>query len=176
MRNLNHEELQTLVENVQSLLPDRLFRAFAKANTTDELQELLRLLDMDELIETEYFFSYQDGIILVIGESNVRKDNLIGIIKDIGLDPKRFEFVLDYNEAKTYEYSKLQYNSNYRTVLFGATPHKTTGTGHHSSVIEEMKAEDGYPRVVKLENNGSLKITKTNFRSKLEELVREGYI
>ena len=63
----------------------------------------------------------------------------------IPIDKSRFEFCLDYDKAKTFQYSKLRYNPNYRVVIFGPVPHSSTGKNDSSSVIAEMKNHEGYP-------------------------------
>lgn len=173
---LDVNEMNTLADNVNALFPERIYGALIRADANGELSELLRLLNMSELDQSDYFYSYKEGKIVVIGDSSVKKEHLIAIIKKMELDPDRFEFNLEYDAGKTYNYNKLKYNSNYRLVIFGAMPHKTKGTGNHRTVIEEMKAEDGYPRVEPLWSNNELKMTKTNFKNKLEELIEEGYI
>ena len=49
-------------------------------------------------------------------------------------------------------------------------PHSGSGKGDYSSVISAIEAEEGYPPVVRLGSNG-LKITKSDFRSKLTEMI-----
>lgn len=91
---LGIDELNTLVDNVKALFPERIYGALARANTNGELPELLNLLNMSELYQDEYFYSYKDGKIVVIGGSNVKKEHLLSIIKNLNLDPNRFELNL----------------------------------------------------------------------------------
>ena len=60
----------------------------------------------------------------------------------------------------------------------GATPHSTTGTGHSGSVLAELQNHpDKYPRVYTLRTEeGTLKITKSNFKKALEALMEENYL
>ena len=173
---LDVNEMNTLADNVNALFPERIYGALIRADANGELSELLRLLNMSELDQSDYFYSYKEGKIVVIGDSSVKKEHLIAIIKKVELDPDRFEFNLEYDAGKTYNYNKLKYNSNYRLVIFGAMPHKTKGTGKCSSVIENIRESDGYPRVEKLWSNNELKLTKSNFKEKLIELIDEGFI
>lgn len=46
-----------------------------------------------------------------------------------------------------------------------------SGKGDYGSVISALESEDGYPPVVRLGSNG-LKITKSDFRAKLEEMIQ----
>lgn len=114
--------------------------------------------------------------IVVIGASEVKENVLSGIVKTLGLEKDRFEFCLDYDKVKTYQYNKLRYNPDYRLVLFGPVPHSSTGKNDNSSVIAEMQNHEGYPRVEVLSGNNAVKITKSNFRKTLSQLVAEQYI
>ncbi|MDT4376956.1 hypothetical protein RO787_26870 [Blautia coccoides] len=166
---LEYEELEELIDTVTSRI--------TLANRMGELETLLEKWELLDLIRSEPVYeTKKDGIILVIGDSEVKENNLDGIIKSLGLDKNRFEFCLGYDKPKTYQYSKLQYNTNYRAVIFGPVPHSSTGKKDSGSVIAEMKSHEGYPRVEVLSSNHALKITKTNFKNKLEELISENYI
>lgn len=53
---------------------------------------------------------------------------------------------------------------------------RTVRNGDSGSIIAEMEKNPAYPRVFRLENNQELKITKTNFKKALEDLIEEQYI
>ena len=156
---------------------DKLYEMITLANRNDTLDALLSKWGLTELSKRKSSYETKhDGKIVVIGGSEVNKDILLGIDKNLGLDKNRFEFCLDYNSTKTYKYSKLHFNPDYRLVLFGPVPHSSTGKNDSSSVIAEMQTHEGYPKVVVLASNGAMKITKTNFRSTLKEYIEEGFI
>ena len=48
--------------------------------------------------------------------------------------------------------------------------------GDSRSIIAEIEKMDGYPRVERLVSGEELKITKTNFKEKLKQLIDEEYI
>ena len=54
--------------------------------------------------------------------------------------------------------------------------HSGHGKGDSRSIISEIEKKAGYPRVERLMSGHDLKITKTNFREKLNQLLEEGYI
>lgn len=60
--------------------------------------------------------------------------------------------------------------------MIGPVPHSSVGKNDSSSVIAEMKNEEGYPKVIVLDDSNGLKITKTNFKEKLYKLIEENYI
>lgn len=146
------------------------------ANRNGTLNELLDKLDIEYESPVKYGYeTYKTGQIVVIGNNEIGNDKLRGVAKKLGIDPNRFEFV-SFDESVKYDYRKLQYAPKYRVIMFGAVPHSTSGKGDNSSVIANLEKEDGYPRVKRLISNNAIKITKTNFREALEELLNEDYI
>lgn len=110
---LNYEELDEIIEEVTARI--------TFANRSGELESLLKDWGIDKPLKKQSTYETdKNGKIVVIGASEVKENILIGIVKSFGLDKDCFEFCLDYNEAKTYKYNKLQYNPNYRVVIFGA--------------------------------------------------------
>ena len=96
-------------------------------------------------------------------------------LKRIG-NKKRFEFCLEYKEIQKYDFRKMQYAPQYRVVLFGPVPHSGHGKGDSGSIIAEIEKSEAFPRVERLISGQELKITKTNFREKLQQLIEEEYI
>lgn len=161
-------------------LMDELTHRFSKANADGTLHDLLEKIGWSDLLtnEAEPLHTFANGKILVIGEQTVPIDKLRMTVNKLGLDINRFEFELGYEAAQTYNYGKLAYSSQYRVILVGATPHSTTGTGQSGSLLAELESHpDKYPRTVALRTEeGTLKITKSNFKKALEMLKEENYI
>ena len=161
-----------------ALLPERLGSILAILNQSERLGELLRLLDMEDLVgegdgEPE-LETYPTGSIVIIGDTAAKPKDLKGVAAALGISKDRLEFV-SFDESKTYNYKRLEWNPTVCVVLFSANPHKSTGTHDASSTITYMESHrDMYPRVVRMEANSSLKLTKTGFRLKLEELMADG--
>lgn len=80
------------------------------ANRMNELEHLLESWGFQELIKpcTSFYETCKDGKIVVIGNSQVKERDLLGIVKNLGLDKDRFEFCLDYDAIETYNFKKLQ--------------------------------------------------------------------
>lgn len=155
---LNIEELKDIVEKVK----DSIEEIITFANRTGNLDELLNNMGLGSLLHKKSAYETEkNGKIVVIGQSEVKKEILEGIIKKLGLDKNRFEFCLDYNASKTYDYKKLRYSPKYRVVMFGPVPHSSVGKNDSSSAIAEMKNKEGYPCVRVLDGSNGLKITKT---------------
>lgn len=166
---LDAVELEALVDEIQH-------RVYL-ANQQGTLEELLEKLGMSNYLHPEdEFESYPDGKVVIIGESTVSRDKVLGISKEFGITPKQLELCLDYNEAKSFSYRKLQYNSEYRAVLVGPIPHKAEGIGEYSSAIAMMEQSAGFPKVVRLVSGNKLKITKANLKEAFESLIDSSYL
>ncbi len=166
---LGYEELEEIIEKITAKI--------TFANRSENLEKLLSEWGLSELLpQTTAYETIKDGKIVVVGASEVKENVLNGIVKSLGLEKSRFEFCLDYEKAKTFQYKKLRYNPHYRVIIFGPVPHSSTGKNDSSSVIAEMTNHEGYPRVEVLIGNNAVKITKSNFRDALTKLIRENYI
>ena len=142
----------------------------------EELCSLLQLLGLPELLgDVAYAEHTRDGIIIVIGQSSTNIANLIGVAKQFGFQKDRFEFYLDYEDGKYYDFSKTQYSQKYCCILVGPMPHSGIAKGNFASVIDALMHTDGYPPVIQLGTDG-LKITKSSFQRTLKELIDKGII
>lgn len=170
---LGYEELKDLILDVNTIIRDNI----ETNNRVGTLEDYLKKIGVyDELYGyDELVTSYPYGKILVIGDSRVRQKHFIGILKSLGIEESRVEFVLNYDEVKKYRFERLK-NSEYRVIIAGPMPHSIEGKGDYSSILERIKDDEEYPRVVELRSSNELKITKENFRSALESLLEEGYI
>ena len=176
--------MQYMLNAVQlDLLFDKIWERLAIANRNGSLSHLLAKLGWQDILSEiqspeDSFHFYADGKIIVLGGTEVKEKNLRGVCKELGFtDKDRFEFYLDYEHLKNFDYRRLQWNSEYRLVLVGPMPHKTAGTGEFNSAISAMKSPNqGYPRVIKLQAGNSLKITKQNFTDTLRNQLDNGFL
>ncbi len=169
---LNVEELLELGDNIKDELDDHLTAALSRMNRSGQLEEFLRLLGMEHLLQKESGYQvYKSGKIVVIGQSDVKPDVLLAIAKRCGLEKGRFELYLDYEDAKTFNFHKMQWQPSYSLLMVGPMPHSGSGKGEYSSIIAAVESDPGYPPVVRLGTNG-LKITKSDFKTKLEEALK----
>ena len=112
---------------------DAITAKIALANRMNELDSLLECWGLQELIENnsvssdDFYDTYKDGTIVVIGASQVKEHDLLGIAKSLGLSKDRFEFCLDYDEIVKFNFKKMQHKPNYRLVIVGPMPHSTAG-------------------------------------------------
>lgn len=170
---LELNELLELEEVIRDVLNEDLERILIELNRTGELETFLRLLGMHDYLGTEAEGKCnRDGKIIVIGQSEVGKDKLAAVVKKMGIAKDRFEFLLDYKDAKTFDFRKTQWSSKYSYILVGPMPHSGVANGEYGSIISAIESEAGYPLVVKMGTDG-LKITKTSFRYTLKYLLTE---
>lgn len=143
-------------------------------NQQGTLGEFLAKVGMQHLLTSGDSYGIENdpsGRIIVLGEPCVKKDILRGVAKDIGFSKNRFVF-LDYKETKEQNCRDWQYNTSIAAILCGPVPHKTTGMGDSSSLLEALRSQPGYPPVEELRvMAGDLKITKTAFRNGLVRLI-----
>ena len=111
-----------------------------------------------------------------MGDSAVKEKDLIGISESLGISKDRIVRV-QFNDTVNFDYSIFENNPKIGAVMFGPMPHKTEGCGDHSSVITRMEGHrEIYPHVIRLMANGVLKITKTNFKAELKNLLDSGLL
>lgn len=152
-----------------SLLP-----ALTKANREDRLPELLTDLGMEDLAEANGCLRKTEraGKIVVMGDSTVKVDKLRSIARKKGFDLDRFEFQLDYDRLKHYDFGKLRGAMGYAAVLAGPMAHKTLGTERTSSYFAQAEQHpDEYPILIKMGTANELKITNNSFKKALDRLL-----
>ena len=170
---LNVEQLLELEERLRNTLSEKLEQILSNLNRSGKLEEALELLGLSDLLQPDYSYKpYRTGKIFIVGQSDVRKNQLLGVIKELGFDKNRFEFCLEYDEVKRFNFSKLFYKPENTLVLVGPMPHKTVGSGDYSSAIEQ---KEGSPNVIRCGSN-SLKITKQSIRDALQKALALGIV
>ena len=163
------DEIQEILEEVQ--------KKIFLANRSGDLDALLLKWELtDFIIQNNKNESYKSGKIVVIGGTEIKESVLISICKEFGIGKDRLEFCLDYDQAQKYNYRKLQYNSDYSVVLFGPVPHSARYRGDSESIIAELESQSGYPQVFRLMAGEELKITKSNFKSAIQNLLQNNII
>ncbi|STY91778.1 Uncharacterised protein [Megamonas hypermegale] len=172
---LSINELQVLEQNLKEVLYNNFSEILFRVNYSGQLSELLNVLGLESLLPYQRVNSKKQGVILVIGQSEVKQNKLLAVAKELGFDKNRFEFCLDYNEAKTFPYRKMQYSPKYSAVLVGAMPHSVKDKGDFSSMITAMEKQEGYPPVIRMGSN-ELKITKSNFEQALKGLLNQNLL
>lgn len=177
MDRLATEELLDLQEEILERLPECISAVLVTLNMNGRLEELLRMIGMDDLVDgAEQLEAWPEGKIVVFGDAQARPKDLYGVAKSLGVAKDRVVFV-GHDDSVRFDYRTLEYNHAVVAVMFGSIPHSTRGKGADSSVIVRMERQrDVYPRVIRLWANGKLKITKTNFRDNVKSLITQGVL
>lgn len=175
--HITQEELFDLIAAASS----RLYTEMKLAYQSGRLKGYLASIGMVDLFPEEeerpLYDTYPDGKILIVGDSRAKPNEIYGCLKEYGIDNERIELRLGYEEAVNYPFRKLQYNPNYRLVLFGPIPHSVSRKGDKPSIIAHLENNDGYPKVIRLtDTNGQLKITKSNLKEAIWREIESGYL
>ena len=161
-------ELCEIEELLREEFNKRFEEILAKLNATGRLDEFLELIGLQRLLgEDDRVISARDGKIIVIGQSDVDKNKLSAVAKNMGFEKDRFEFYLNYEDAKTFDFRKIQWSTKYCCILVGPMPHSGVSKGDYGSVISALENQEGYPPLVRM-GTKELKITKNSFREALE--------
>lgn len=177
MDRLETVELFELQEEILARMPEEISGILARLNTNGRLEDFLYLIGMGDLVEgCEPLETWPEGRVVVFGDAQARPKDLRGVAKEFGIAHDRIIFV-DYEESVRFDFRKLEYNHSIVAVMFGAIPHSTSGKGSDGNVIARMeRMRDVFPRVIRLNAGGGLKVTKTNFREGLESLIEAGLL
>ena len=164
------------IDELDEILDEIRNRVFL-ANRLDELDDLLTKWGLEEFVHPhDTVERYTEGKIVVIGATEIKEPVLLGICKEMGISKSRVELCLDYDKAQKYDYRKLRYSSLYSAVLFGAVPHSTIWKGDAGSIIAQLESQSGYPPIKRLVAGEELKITKSNFKRAIQELLDQKII
>lgn len=82
---------------------------------------------------------------------------------------------MEYKDIEKLKITDFKCNLKYSLIMVGPMPHSGVGKENASSIISAMEGKAGYPPVVRLGTNG-LKISKTDFKNKLQESIDTGKI
>lgn len=162
-------------DGIKAYLDDNLSSILVRLNSSGRLEELAKLIGANDLLAKNDYEVFATGKIFVAGASAVTEDVLRGIAKRFGIGTDRLEFCLGYEEAKKFNYGKLQWKPEYAAIVVGPMPHSGDSKGDYSSIITALEKEQGFPPVYRMGTN-ELKITKTGFRNLLNELIEKGVV
>lgn len=173
---LDVTQLSELEEQLRAELDSRLEEILSLLNRTEKLEAFLELIGLKSLLfHDSTYETFKNGTIVVIGASPVKEAVLSAIGERLGISRDRFEFYLEYKDVQSLNISKFRYNLNYSLIMVGPMPHSGIGKEDAGSIISAMEGKAGYPPVVRLGTNG-LKISKTDFKNKLQESIDTGKI
>ena len=155
------EEIRRLQNQIAQLTRDN--------NKLKEEQESNKSQDQQTKEANGHSLLQRNQRLLVIGASKLSPDKLGAIARDyLGFEKNDFEYALEYDRVP--DLNKIRYGSRYAAIIVGPVPHKVTGLGDNTSIIQKLKNEKGFPPVYQVRTeSGELKYTKDTFLKALEE-------
>jgi hypothetical protein len=173
---ISNEQLLDIIADASQ----QLFKEIKRAYKSGNLEGYLSSIGMRDLYpskdETIIYDTNPDGKIIIFGDSRIKDHEIYGCLKELGISKDRIELQTSYEKIKKYPFRNIQYNPNYRLILFGAIPHSGEGKQDKSSIITQVEDDDGYPKVIRLTDGHRLKITKTNLKKTIIEEIESGYL
>jgi hypothetical protein len=165
---------------ITALAANRLHREIKNAYNRGNLKEYLEKINMVDLLPEEKSMLWDDslpnGKIIIFGESSVKDREIYASLQSVNIPKDRIELHLGYKELQSFKFLQLQYNPKYRLILAGPIPHSTVDKGSFSSPIAMMENTHGYTKIIRLNSNGELKITKTNLKMTVQQEIDKGYL
>ncbi|MFC2159239.1 hypothetical protein ACFLQS_00780 [Actinomycetota bacterium] len=175
--------MQVTNENLLDIITGASYRlhiAIKRAYKSGNLQDYLSSIGMIDLFpcenETSLYDTNPEGKILIIGDTKLKDNKIYGCLKECGIPKERIALQIGYDNVKNYSFKSIQYNPNYRLILFGPVPHSGVGKKEKSSIITQIENTDGYPKVVRLSDGHGLKITKTSLKKVVLQEIQNGYL
>lgn len=158
---MNDMDLEQILDKIYQ----KLIKEVNEAYHNGKLDELLKKYGfVDENEDEHAYYDSNHSKIIVIGDSRISKSEMEGIAKHNGIDPRKIEFVLEYDKLTNYNFCKFKYNMSYSDILIGPIPHKVKGLDASSSFMAMVKKQpECFPKVINLRGSDNLKITKNSF-------------
>ncbi len=165
---LNHNEIQELHEKIC----DELLKIIILKNRTNGLTNYINKIGMGALLESEEmtnpYVNLSNAKMLIVGDSSIAKNDIDNLLKELDMPTECYDIV-PFSKTKKYKFTLLKYQDKYSDVLFGPIPHSNTSKGDYSSVINMMRNEEGYPKVIVLSANKKLKISKSSLQEGIQD-------
>ena len=169
-------ELMNLEDELRPELEEKLGFILSRLNREDRLEAFLALIGLADLLHVSTGYEVQtNGKIIIIGQSEISANVVLAVAERFGVNKKRMELHLEYEDAVKFDFRKTQYDPTYSLIMVGPMPHSAKSKEGYGSVISAIENKEGYPPVVRLGSNG-LKITKSDLKAKFAECIDKGLI
>ena len=165
---LEYQELEKLIDNLTAKITDEV----RTANRTGILEEVLEKYDYHIEENVDSWMYSDNSKVIVIGQIDLKEQEIKGCVKSLGLDYSRFEFYKDYEKLPQINFAaKLENNDNYSDVMVCAMPHSMAGVSEGSSLTSMIENnQSNYPKLTRItDESGILKFTKNGFKKALEK-------
>ena len=176
---LNIKQIKQIGDKINAIQFDEWIHILITLNRQEELNHFLDMINHRELSPDYRQCEFLgNGLIVVIGDSIISKQEIEEILEENGINKNRLELVNDFKDIKKYNFQKMKFQTmKYAAVLVGPIPHKTKGLKKYPSMISQMEKEDGYPPTRKLmDSHNELIITKKTFSDAIMEKIEKRVI
>lgn len=155
---------QVELVNTRKNLEDSAIKIHQQEKAIDELLKANCVANSDSAV-----FQRKQKL-LIVGE-NKKESALRAIASEFGFEKDNLTFINNYDKIKKLA-DRIQWNSPYAGIIFGALPHKTTGADGYSSLIQKCALEEGYPHVEEARTEaGELRLTNEAFRKAVRKMA-----
>jgi hypothetical protein len=143
-----------------------------------EIERLKKVLDAraeqhEQPGQVEVSASSRQLKILILGASQIKTKDILGIAKRFGLSKENLELHLDYTKNKRFDLEKIRWVSPYSGIMVGPIAHKVVGLGDNDSVLHTLD-EEGFPPCYAIRSvAGELKITKSSLLKAFDSLLNK---
>ena len=174
MAKYDDEQLLTVCEVVESAVKDDLFGIVSHLQNTGKLDEFLKITGLKGAVSREF---ERDLLptkkVLVIGRGLADEFQYKQKCKEIGICPDNFEFHLEYEDGSKFDFDKCKNNSDYCGIIVGQMAHSGVSKGNYTSVIDYIENETGFPKVVRSNEGGELKLSLSAFQIAVLTLMQD---
>lgn len=177
MPKLNEEQTVIISDIVANAFVDDSIKIISHLDAIDKLDEFLKITELKSAVRKELDRSMlQTKKVLVVGNGLAKEVEYGQQCRNIGISPANFEFYLDFEDGAKIDFDKYKDNPEYGGIIVGAMPHNGISKGKYPSVIEYIENEPGFPKVVRSNEGGELKLSVSGFQKAVLELFTAGVL
>lgn len=175
MKNVKYKVVTPILEandlnELQNKVSSRITREIQNANKAGKLKQYLELIRCDDFLDPYNVIYTEKAKILVVGRSTIDADIMRGIAKELGMDPERLDFWIDYKKLPNVNIDVLWHNTNYSDLIWGPTPHSMEGKEDYDSAYAKILHNSAdFPKLIKAKDSHNFKITRNSFEQALKQ-------
>ena len=168
-------EYDTKIE-VASKVSEIIMKDIFKLETEFELRSYLKSKNLEELTPSTLSPFIPNGNIYILGDLKIKEHHIYQIFKELNVNVDRIKIINEYNKFKKFNFNRFQHDTSTRIIFVGPIPHSTQDKDEHNSVINRMETEEGFPKIIRLGVEGTLKVTKSNLKDAIIKEIESGYL
>ena len=164
-----------LSSDISDRLKDRLLLFLKLVNHDINFEEYHEIIDqnmqqLDDVLSKS--INDENLKILVIGEPQIRIDDIYQIAKLYGFNMKNLDLYTEYDKIKNLDITRFKNTNKYCGIIVGPIPHNVKGMNYDSFLAKTLsEAENEYPYWKKcITEAGEFKITRNSFDNALRDI------